>query len=147
VGVARFGPDALNLVFRMNRRIGERLKESGFDFKAGRAYAFDADGGLYEESTLPPGVFTRPRLEARQPVVNRAPFNFTPLDSAARQTHKFRATGKSPKPVVTKSCRVQGAITLPRFMRQRFRETDQRAVAKSRIAATEVSAAASNRIE
>jgi hypothetical protein len=46
VGVARFGPDALNLVFRVNRRIGERLNESGFDFKAGRAYAFDADGGL-----------------------------------------------------------------------------------------------------
>src|SRR5437763_8965907 len=51
VQVARFGPDALNLVFRVNGRVGERLvyrgEESGFDFlEAGRTYAFDADGGL-----------------------------------------------------------------------------------------------------
>jgi hypothetical protein len=48
--VARFGSDARNLVFRVNGRVGERLvyrgEESGFDFKAGRVYAFDADGGL-----------------------------------------------------------------------------------------------------
>jgi SNF2 family DNA or RNA helicase len=46
-----FGPDALNLVFRVNGRVGERLvyrgEESGFDLlEAGRSYAFDADGGL-----------------------------------------------------------------------------------------------------
>jgi superfamily II DNA or RNA helicase len=51
VQVARFGPDALNLVFRVNGRVGERLvyrgEESGFEFlEAGRVYAFDADGGL-----------------------------------------------------------------------------------------------------
>jgi hypothetical protein len=50
IGMAFARPSAaLNLVFRVNRRIGERLayrgEESGFDFKAGRAYAFDADGG------------------------------------------------------------------------------------------------------
>src|SRR5712691_2066942 len=51
VQVARFGPDALNLVFRVNGRVGERLvyrgEESGFEFlETGRNYAFDADGGL-----------------------------------------------------------------------------------------------------
>jgi SNF2 family DNA or RNA helicase len=51
VQVARFGPDALNLVFRVDGRVGERLvyrgEESGFEFlEAGRSYAFDADGGL-----------------------------------------------------------------------------------------------------
>ena len=51
VQVARFGPDALNFVFRVDGRVGERLvyrgEESGFDFvEAGRTYAFDADGGL-----------------------------------------------------------------------------------------------------
>jgi superfamily II DNA or RNA helicase len=51
VQVARFGPDALNLVFRVNGRVGERLvyrgEESSFEFlEAGRTYAFDADGGL-----------------------------------------------------------------------------------------------------
>jgi SNF2-related domain len=51
VQVARFGPDALNLVFRVNGRVGERLvyrgEESGFEFlEAGRSYAFDADGAL-----------------------------------------------------------------------------------------------------
>src|ERR1043166_4282912 len=51
VQVARFGPDALNLVFRVNGRVGERLvyrgEEIGFEFlEAERTYAFDADGGL-----------------------------------------------------------------------------------------------------
>jgi hypothetical protein len=51
VQVAHFGPDALNLVFRVDGRVGERLvyrgEESGFDFlETGRSYAFDADGGL-----------------------------------------------------------------------------------------------------
>src|SRR4029077_5242311 len=51
VQVARFGPDALNLVFRVNGRVGERLvyrgEESGLELlEAGRSYAFDADGGL-----------------------------------------------------------------------------------------------------
>jgi hypothetical protein len=51
VQFARCGPDALNLVFRVNGRVGERLvyrgEESGFDFlEPGRSYAFDADGGL-----------------------------------------------------------------------------------------------------
>jgi SNF2 family DNA or RNA helicase len=51
VQVARFGPDALNLVFRVNGRVGERLvyrgEETAFEqIDAGRAYAFDADGGL-----------------------------------------------------------------------------------------------------
>ena len=51
VQVARFGPDALNLVFRVNGRVGERLvyrgEEGSFaSMEAGRSYAFDADGGL-----------------------------------------------------------------------------------------------------
>jgi len=51
VQVARFGADALNLVFRVNGRVGERLvyrgEETAFEqIDAGRAYAFDADGGL-----------------------------------------------------------------------------------------------------
>jgi hypothetical protein len=51
VQVTRFGPDALNLVFRVSGRVGGRLvyrgEEAGFEFlEAGRAYAFDADGGL-----------------------------------------------------------------------------------------------------
>jgi hypothetical protein len=51
VQVARFGIDALNLVFRVDGRVGERLvyrgEETSFEFvEAGRAYAFDADGGL-----------------------------------------------------------------------------------------------------
>ena len=51
VQVAHFGPDALNLVFRVDGRVGERLvyrgEESGFEIlEAGRAYAFDADGAL-----------------------------------------------------------------------------------------------------
>jgi hypothetical protein len=51
VQVTRFGEDALNLVFRVNGRVGERLvyrgEEAGFEFlDAGRAYAFDADGSL-----------------------------------------------------------------------------------------------------
>src|ERR1700737_1473925 len=51
VQVARFGADALNLVFRVNGRVGERLvyrgEETAFErIEGGRAYAFDADGGL-----------------------------------------------------------------------------------------------------
>lgn len=51
VQVSRFGGDALNLVFRVNGRVGERLvyrgEEASFELvAAGRAYAFDADGGL-----------------------------------------------------------------------------------------------------
>src|SRR5712672_2357644 len=51
VQVAHFGPDALNLVFRVAGKVGERLvyrgEESAFELlEAGRAYSFDADGGL-----------------------------------------------------------------------------------------------------
>jgi hypothetical protein len=51
VQVARFGADALNLVFRVNGRVSERLvyrgEETAFErIEAGRPYAFDADGGL-----------------------------------------------------------------------------------------------------
>jgi superfamily II DNA or RNA helicase len=51
VQVARFGADALNLVFRVNGRVGERLlyrgEETGLELvEAGRTYGFDADGGL-----------------------------------------------------------------------------------------------------
>ena len=51
VQVARFGADALNLVFRANGRVGERLvyrgEEAAFELiDAGRPYGFDADGGL-----------------------------------------------------------------------------------------------------
>ena len=51
VQVARFGADALNIVFRADGRVGERLvyrgEEAGFEFvEAGRSYAFDADGSL-----------------------------------------------------------------------------------------------------
>ena len=51
VQVSRFGPDALNLVFRANGKVGERLvyrgEEAAFEIvEAGRTYSFDADGGL-----------------------------------------------------------------------------------------------------
>jgi hypothetical protein len=51
VQVSRFGADALNLVFRADGKVGERLlyrgEESAFEFvEGGRAYAFDADGAL-----------------------------------------------------------------------------------------------------
>lgn len=51
VQVTRFGADALNLVFRVNGRVGERLvyrgEEAAFELlEPGRAYAFDADGNL-----------------------------------------------------------------------------------------------------
>ena len=47
VQIARFGPDALNLVFRVDGRVGERLvyrgEENSFEFvEPGRT--FDADG-------------------------------------------------------------------------------------------------------
>ncbi len=49
--VSRFGPDAINVVFRAGGKIGERLvyrgDESGFEFvEGGRLYGFDADGSL-----------------------------------------------------------------------------------------------------
>ena len=51
VSVAKFGPDALNLVFRINGRVAERLvyrgEEPSFEIVSpGRSYAFDADAGL-----------------------------------------------------------------------------------------------------
>jgi superfamily II DNA or RNA helicase len=51
VQVARFGPDAINLVFRANGKVAERLvyrgEESAFELAdAGRTYGFDADGAL-----------------------------------------------------------------------------------------------------
>jgi SNF2 family DNA or RNA helicase len=51
VQVARYGPDAANLTYRVDGRIAERLlyrgEESGFEWvKGGRAYGFDADGDL-----------------------------------------------------------------------------------------------------
>lgn len=49
--VSRFGADAVNLIFRVNGKVGERLlyrgEEATFELvEAGRAFAFDADGGL-----------------------------------------------------------------------------------------------------
>jgi SNF2 family DNA or RNA helicase len=51
VSVSKFGSDAINLVFRVDGKVAERLvyrgEETSFEFvSAGRAYAFDADGGL-----------------------------------------------------------------------------------------------------
>jgi len=51
VQVSRFGTDALNLVYRVSGKVGERLvyrgDEAGFEILGGgRAYAFDADGAL-----------------------------------------------------------------------------------------------------
>jgi superfamily II DNA or RNA helicase len=51
VTVSRYGADAINLVFRANGRIGERLvyrgEEIGFELvSGGRGYGFDADGAL-----------------------------------------------------------------------------------------------------
>src|SRR4051794_4474962 len=51
VQVARFGADALNLVFRANGRVSERLLYRGEEtalelVDAGRAFGFDADGAL-----------------------------------------------------------------------------------------------------
>ena len=51
VQVSRFGADALNIMFRADGKVGERLlyrgKDSAFEFvEAGQAYAFDTDGGL-----------------------------------------------------------------------------------------------------
>jgi hypothetical protein len=49
VQVAHFGVDALNLVFRVDGRVGERLLYRGEEtalelVETGRAYGFDADG-------------------------------------------------------------------------------------------------------
>lgn len=51
VSVAKFGTDALNLVFRLDGRVNERLvyrgEETSFEVvETGQTYAFDADGGL-----------------------------------------------------------------------------------------------------
>ncbi len=51
VQVSRFGTDAINLIFRVNGKVGERLlyrgEEAAFEMiEGGRAFAFDADGGL-----------------------------------------------------------------------------------------------------
>jgi SNF2 family DNA or RNA helicase len=51
VQVARFGADAVNLVFRANGQVGERLLYRGEEtslelVETGRAFGFDADGGL-----------------------------------------------------------------------------------------------------
>lgn len=52
VQVSRFGADALNLIFRVNGRVAERLvyrgEEPGFTIvEGGRALGFDADGELF----------------------------------------------------------------------------------------------------
>ncbi len=51
VSVSKFGPDAINLVFRADGKVHERLlyrgEETSFIFEdAGRSYVFDADGAL-----------------------------------------------------------------------------------------------------
>jgi SNF2 family DNA or RNA helicase len=51
VSVSKFGNDAINLVFRVDGKVAERLvyrgEETNFEFlSTGRTYAFDADGGL-----------------------------------------------------------------------------------------------------
>lgn len=51
VQVSRFGADALNIVFRTDGKVGERLvyrgEEAAFEFvEAGRSFVFDADGSL-----------------------------------------------------------------------------------------------------
>jgi hypothetical protein len=51
VQVAQFGPDALNVVFRVDGRVDQRLvmrgEEISFELvEAGRTYGFDANGGL-----------------------------------------------------------------------------------------------------
>ena len=51
IQVASFGPDAVNVVFRVNGKIGERLLYRGDEtslelVETGRAYGFDADGEL-----------------------------------------------------------------------------------------------------
>src|SRR5260221_5811157 len=57
VQVARFGADALNLVFRVNGRVGERLvyrgEEASFELvEAGRAYAFDANVSVHPRASI-----------------------------------------------------------------------------------------------
>src|SRR3954453_592024 len=51
VQVSQFGPDALNLVFRANGKVGERLVYRGDEaglgvIEQGQTYGFDADGAL-----------------------------------------------------------------------------------------------------
>ena len=50
--MSRFGPDALNLVFRANGKVGERLVYRGDEaafamIKPGRAFSFDGDGEAF----------------------------------------------------------------------------------------------------
>jgi hypothetical protein len=52
VHVAGFGGDALNVVYRVNGKVGERLhyreEETGLEsIETGRRYAFEADGNLH----------------------------------------------------------------------------------------------------
>lgn len=56
VRVAQFGPDALNVVFRVDGRVDQRLVMSGEEtafecVEAGRTYAFDADGSLWRPAS------------------------------------------------------------------------------------------------
>src|SRR6187455_1798326 len=51
VSVAKFGPDAINVVFRSDGKVQERLIYRGEETnlaleEGGRAFAFDADGAL-----------------------------------------------------------------------------------------------------
>jgi superfamily II DNA or RNA helicase len=51
VQVSQFGPDALNVIYRIDGHVDQRLvmrgEEAGFEaIEAGRAYGFDADGAL-----------------------------------------------------------------------------------------------------
>ncbi|HKR88816.1 MAG TPA: hypothetical protein VJS38_11640 [Phenylobacterium sp.] len=56
VQAAKFGADALNLVYRVDGRVGERLvfrgEENAFELvAAGQVFGFDADGGLLRLAT------------------------------------------------------------------------------------------------
>jgi hypothetical protein len=73
VQVARFGPDALNLVFRANGRVGERLvyrgEETAFEFvEPGRTYGSTPTAACYVsllkriESDLP--TFSTPTMQS-----------------------------------------------------------------------------------
>ena len=63
VQIARFGQDALNLVFRVDGRVGERLvyrgEENSFEFVE-PSYAFDADGSGPADAAACYGWHPRP---------------------------------------------------------------------------------------
>jgi hypothetical protein len=117
VQVARFGPDALNLVFRVDGRVGERLvyrgEESGFEFlEAGRSYAFDADGGLLrlasEAYRIRLAYLFDPYLAVSASQIEALPHQITAVygEMLPRQPLRFNA-------VVTELQRTQGAkVTL-----------------------------------